>query len=404
MSAPAVFEEPALRRSRLLRWFAARPRIADALVILACVVPIAAVLLLEPPAHAWLGWLCAAATAVALWWRRAYPLAVLLVVSAIAPFNPVFAWAQSPGTFETFFMVYTLAAQRRLRTAILGTLAGAAVVLAASGPAVLLGIRNDYPFSLINFTSLIAIALGVAVRARRARREAIADMIALREERARSAERTRIAAEMHDVVAHSITVMVALAGGAEAGWQKHPERARRALEQLGEVGARALSEMQRTLRVLGEGDEQLGEDLARSGHNLPELAALVAEFREAGLPATLAEDPGLQDAGLQDPALRTTVYRIVRESLTNALRHANGASLVEVRVTIEGGDVVVTVTDNGHADPARETVGAGVGLQAMRERAAAFGGSFEAGPLRVAPESPGGGWRVRARLAVEEAR
>ncbi|QIM16709.1 hypothetical protein G7067_10330 [Leucobacter insecticola] len=398
MSAPAVFEEPALRRPRIVRWFAERPRIADVLVILACAAPASAVLLLEPPTHAWLGWLCVGATALALWRRRQYPLVVLLVVMAFAALNPISAQTMSPGQLETFFTVYTLAAQRRMRTAILGALAGAVVVLAFSGLAVLFGIRDGFPASLLNFTAVIAIALGVAVRASRARREAITTMIEMREERARSAERTRIAAEMHDVVAHSITVMVALAGGAEAGWQKHPERARRALEQLGDVGARALEEMQRTLQVLHEGDEKLTEDLAHSGHNVPELAELVAEFREAGLPVTLAEDPELPS----DPALRTTIYRVVRESLTNTLRHATGTSFVEVKVVRDADDVVATVTDNGRQDPARETAGSRLGLQAMRERAAAFGGTLEAGPLLATPASPGGGWRVCARLKVKE--
>lgn len=400
VSRNTVLSEPVLRRPRIIQWFAARPCIVDVLVILACTVPTVTALVLVPPAHAWLGYLCAAGVAVAFWWRRSHPLPVLLIVVGLAALNPISGASNSVAVFESFFGVYTLASLTRLRTAILGYLLSEAMIFAVAGAALLLGLRETLPAVLLQPGALIALAIGVAVRASRARRSALEDLILMREERAAAAERARITAEMHDVVAHSVTVMIALAGGARAGWEKHPERARDALEQLGTVGAQTLEEMQRILRVLRDGDDALDADLDFSGHNLPPIDELIAMFRAAGLPVTL----NCADTAMPaEPALRTTVYRIVQEALTNALRYATDASYVEVAIHMSDDQLTVTVTDNGKPQSPATIVGAGVGLRAMRERTAAFHGTLQAGPLATSKEAPGTGWRTRATLPLESA-
>ncbi|SJM70764.1 sensor histidine kinase [Gulosibacter sp. 10] len=396
--APQVPQERLLRRSSIAEWFGRRPRIFDVLAIVVCTVPTVFVLVLNRPPYVWLGFACVAAIGLALWWRRSHPATVLVVVAALAALNPVAWTGTSVAFFESDVTVYTLASRRRLRTAILGYLAGEAVIFAVSVVLMLLGLREQGARVLLQPGSLVALAIGIAVRASRARRLALEELIAAREERAAAAERARITAEMHDVVAHSVTVMVALAGGARSGWEKHPQRARDALEQLGEVGSQALEEMQRILRVLRDGDGSLDVDLERSGHNLPSLEELVEGFRSAGLPVVLlggeSELPG-------DPALRTTAYRILRESLTNTLRHSAGATYVEAVVERDGGNLVIAVTDNGRPKDSSERSG-GVGLRAMRERAEAFGGALEAGPVPTGDGAPSTGWRTRAVLPLGE--
>jgi len=396
----AMFDAPLLQRPLAVRWFAERPRIADLLVIAACTVPTVAALLLATPPHAWLGYLCAAGVAIAFWWRRSHPLAVLLTVVPLAALNPISANSTSVAFLESCFALYALAAYRRLPTAILGYLLSEALGFAVAGLTILLGFREGWPIALLQPAALVALALGVAARAARSRRDALHQVVALREERAAAAERARITAELHDVVAHSVTVMIALAGGAAAGWEKHPERARLALDQLGTVGGQALEEMQRILRILRSADTQLDRSLEASGHNVPPIDELVEVFRTAGLPVRLAQAES--DAHIADPALRTTVYRIVQEALTNSLRYARDASHVQVEIDApSGGDrICVTVTDNGRGGATRASLGAGVGLRAMRERAEAFGGHLEAGPLPSAAGTPGTGWRIHASIPL----
>ena len=400
--AATVFDEPVLRR-RVARWFNERPRIADVLMILSCTVPTLAALILAPPPHAWLGYVCAAGVAVAFWWRRSHAFAVLLVVVALATLNPVSANGPTVAFLESVFALYALAKAARLPVTIIGYVLGEGVILAVAGLGILLGLRDGWPVVLLQPASLVALALGFAARASRSRREAVEALVALREDRAAAAERARITAEMHDVVAHSVTVMIALAGGAAAGWEKHPERARDALDQLGNVGARTLEEMQRILRVLRQDDDGLDRNLEASGHNVPSLDELVRVFRAAGLPIVLSAGAGraAREAEAGDPALQTTVYRIVQEALTNVLRHARRVTRVEVEVVHEAGRVTVSVTDDGRGSAPGPSVGAGLGLRAMRERAVAFGGEFSAGPLPARADACRG-WRTRVSVPARE--
>ena len=239
--------------------------------------------------------------------------------------------------------------------------------------------------------NLVAVSIGSSVRNRRLH---VAELIertnALARDRdqqarlARAAERSRIAREMHDVVAHSITVMIALSDGATAALTRSPELSRTALDELSSTGRSALADMRRVLGVLDDD----GAPLAPQPGSL-DLAALVERFRTAGLPVRTR---GLSTALPQEATLQLAVYRIVSEALTNALRHAPGTAQVELCLSRTASAVEIEVLDEGATVPAQDAGGSGRGLIGMSERAAVYGGTVEAGPR------PGGGWRVHATL------
>ncbi|MFH9552108.1 sensor histidine kinase [Streptomyces sp. NPDC017435] len=211
-------------------------------------------------------------------------------------------------------------------------------------------------------------------------------------------ERARIAREVHDVVAHTLSVMVIQAGAGDDVFTERPEQARQALRAI-ETGARsALGELRLLLRAFRLDAEEDGSGEQREpGPSLARLDELADAVRATGMTVDVHRE-GATD-GLS-AAVDLAVYRIVQESLTNTLRHAVGADEVSVcvRVTAGGECVEVTVVDNGRtAHRSSMAVGAGRGLVGMRERARLVGGSLRAGPL------PGGGFEVAARLPWERA-
>lgn len=206
-------------------------------------------------------------------------------------------------------------------------------------------------------------------------------------------ERARIAREVHDVVAHTLSVMVVQAAAAEDVFAERPDQARQALHAI-ETGARsALGELRLTLRAFRAEADQDGEERAREpGPSLARLDKLADTVRATGMTVHVHRE-GSGD-GLP-AAVDQAAYRIVQEALTNTLRHADGADEVSVRVTAEGECVTVTVVDNGRATHGLSlAAGAGRGLVGMKERARLLGGSLRAGPL------PQGGFEVAARLPV----
>jgi len=240
----------------------------------------------------------------------------------------------------------------------------------------------------------IAALLGLNAGHRRRQVAALADRAEhLRRERdheasiAAARERERIAREMHDVIAHSLAVMVALADGAHASVAGRPDESRRAIERVSETGRRTLAEVRRLLTSVREDDRS---SPAAAIPRVEAIPALVEEFRSAGLPVRLEQTGTLRE----DSAVSLTVYRIVQECLTNVLRHAGGVRDVLVRLVFGDRDVTIAVTDV--SSPAHPGDGAGRGLVGIRERAAFYDGSVEAGP------AAGGGWRVFVRLSTEE--
>jgi signal transduction histidine kinase len=207
---------------------------------------------------------------------------------------------------------------------------------------------------------------------------------------AASTERARLARELHDVVAHSLTVVVTLAEAAAASAGTDPPAARDAMGQVATTGRQALAEMRRLVGVLRTEPQDDLADLAPV-RGLDGLDGLVAGARAAGLPVrlTVSGRPRRLNA-----ATDSTAYRIVQESLTNVLKHASSPSAVDVLLRWEEQRLMLQVGDDG-----RSPVGTGEpghGLVGMRERMAIFGGELSAGP------STSGGWRVRATLPLLE--
>jgi signal transduction histidine kinase len=210
-------------------------------------------------------------------------------------------------------------------------------------------------------------------------------------ERAVMGERVRIARELHDVVAHHVSVMGVQAAAARRVMDKDQAKARTALGAV-EHGARtAVEELRRMLNLLratgGAPDER------PTGSGVDRLDELVTNARDAGLAATL----GVYGEPMPLPeSLSQATYRIVQEAVTNALKHAN-ASTLDVRVRYHAAELEIDVTDDGHGAPPDATAGVGLGLIGMRERVAAHDGTLEAG------SRPDGGYRVRARFPLAQA-
>ncbi|WP_240148444.1 sensor histidine kinase [Diaminobutyricibacter tongyongensis] len=202
---------------------------------------------------------------------------------------------------------------------------------------------------------------------------------------ATAAERSRIAREMHDIVSHSLTVMITLADGSAALTATAPERSADAMRQVAETGRSALGDMRRMLGVLSEDDALDAVRQPQPGAD--DLSSLVETFRGAGLPVRFRTTGTAPD----DTGQQLTVYRIVQEALTNVLRYAPAASTVDVVIAYSPSKVTVTVEDDATVHtPAGQ--GAGRGLLGIRERAGLYGGTVESGPR------PAGGWRVHAEL------
>ncbi|TDC19658.1 sensor histidine kinase [Actinomadura bangladeshensis] len=199
-------------------------------------------------------------------------------------------------------------------------------------------------------------------------------------------ERGAIARELHDIVAHSVTVMLIGVRGARDVLETEPQVAARTLEQVETSAERSLAELRRILVLLR--DRQAAE--TRPQPALADLDDLVAGYRAAGLPVRLeiAGEPLDLPSGVE-----LSAYRIIEEALTNALKHA-GATLVTVRLDYGGTDLEVRVHDDGTGTG--EPGPGGHGLVGMRERVAVLGGDLETGP------APGGGFRVAARLPIGE--
>jgi signal transduction histidine kinase len=229
---------------------------------------------------------------------------------------------------------------------------------------------------------------GVFVRARRQATALAEHNAALQRqaEQAVAAERARIARELHDIVAHHLSVVVLQAAGARASGQASDGT----LEKIERSGRQALTEMRRLLGMLREQDE---EPALAPQPGLGELPALAESVRAAGLPVRLVVDG---DGAVLPPAVDVSAYRIVQEALTNVLKHA-GSAHAEVNIGYVDDSVTIEVTDDGPglepADPLwAVTTQSGRGLTGMRERVALFGGDLRAGPR------PDGGFTIRARL------
>lgn len=377
-----------LRRppSRPSAWLRRHPIVIDAAVVLVACAPHLIALLHRPDIQGWWAYPLLAVAAAALLMRRRWPLTVLVIVAVACAFSPVARPGYAFPMIPFSFALYTVASLQPVRRALIGYGVGVGASVLATVPYSLSGVTPPLASALDPY-SLIALVAGLIVRNRREERLRLVELVNERIENAAIVERTRIAAEMHDVVAHALTVIVSLANGAASIRGRSQEKADAAVERIAEVGRDALEDMHRALGILRDADRGLDENLHRSGDDLPTLDELSDRFRAAGLPVVLVRegDPLPEDAGI-----RLAVFRIVQESLTNTLRHAADPSRATVTIRHAAGIIEITVEDDGRS--ARAPSVPGHGLVGMDERAAAYGGHAESA------RGPGGGWRTRAVL------
>lgn len=389
----------------------------------------------------------------ALWWRRTHPTTVLGVEILLGIAAGLATQVQIGFELAAVFALYALAATRGPRWAWCGL---AAATVAFTGTMVATGIgeialpdgsvatsaRDSWVIAalltaLMAIPFLIALTIGLSVYNRRRYVSGLVDranQLALerdqREQLAVAGERVRIARELHDVVAHSLTVMVTLAEGAARLAPRDVERASEVMREVAETGRTALADTRRVVGVLraedgarltgatgtvpGTGPTALDPSApasspSLSGPSAPDdsgpaplapaptegLDDLVGRFRSAGLPVRLTH---VGQRLPEDASLRLAVYRITQESLTNVLRYAPRSAAIDVTVVVDDGGVGVTIENRGAAGAAPPTVtGSGRGLIGMRERVAVFGGTLEAGPTAE-------GWRVVATLPHDSGR
>jgi signal transduction histidine kinase len=213
-------------------------------------------------------------------------------------------------------------------------------------------------------------------------------------------ERARIAREMHDVVSHNLQVMVTLADAACIAQAHDAVRASEAMTEVASTGRQALTDMRRMLGLWRDETDQLdpailpGDGVEPPQPRIDELHGLIERVRATGLPVDLTQEG--EPFGLSEAA-ELTVFRIVQEALTNALRHANAPDRVEVVLSFRDPDLALAVTDSGGSETSAThgsslVKSGGHGVPNMSERAEAFGGTLSAGPM------PGGGWRVATIL------
>jgi len=301
-------------------------------------------------------------------------------------------WPSAPGDVALLAALYTVAADRPPRVAATGFfILECGAVLAA----VRWGASAPVTFASVSGAVVAALVTGLYVRARRAHVASLVERAAqLESERdqqallAAAAERARISREMHDVVAHSLAVVVSLANGATAKLGRDPEQSREALESISEIGRQALADTRRLLSVL-RAEEAFAERAPQPG--IEQIADLVEHAASTGLAATLTVrgDPVPVAAG---PAL--AAYRIVQEAITNTVKHAEGAASAAVELTWTPRCLQITVTDDGHGSSRPTDSPGGFGLAGIRERAALYGGTATADPRHQ------GGWQVSATIPL----
>jgi signal transduction histidine kinase len=359
------------------------PPAVDAVITVVCWINVA----IQDLADARLTWpvtIVATAGTLPLLWRRRYPLAVTMVAGVGTTWLAI-AGAAGDLPAAQLVATYTFAAlcppARRL--------VGAAGTVVGITLSVMVPEKNVLNLGVVGIAFAMAYALGTAARARR-------DRIAMLEERARrlageqdaaaTRERERIAREMHDILAHAMSMVVIQAEAGPVAVRTDPDKAEEVFEIISATAREALAQLRRALGVL-----RSEEAARRPQPGLGTLPELVADVGRTGLAVTLDEDG---ESRAVPPDLAATAYRIVQESLTNAVRHA-AANSVRVHLEWQADTLRIEVCDDGRG-PAGDGDAGGHGLVGMRERVTAAGGE-----LSLGPGAGGIGYRVAARLPIE---
>ena len=330
--------------------------------------------------------------------RRRNPLRILAVTGAAITLYSVLGYANGSGQLGVFVAFYTVAANEPRRRALAAAAITAVGILISLVAYALSASLSDWAPSLGSTYVLFGVAwlVGDNLRVRRAYTRELedraTDLMADREDRASMAvieERARIARELHDVVAHYVSVMVVQAAAARRVADKDPTAARGALEAVESAGRTALAEMRRMLEVLRADDPGMGPQ-----PGLDELDRLIDHVRGVGLPVELK----IEGTACCLPAgMDLAAYRIVQEALTNTVKHGGKASaVVTVRYKTDTLEIEVLDDGRGAAAPLLSLgVPGGHGLIGMKERVALFGGQLSVGPVLT------GGYRVFARMPIE---
>ena len=334
---------------------------------------------------------------VPLAFRRWAPLPVFVLIIAAVCMYYWLGYEVTDGTLATFVGVYTVAAYEERGKSIVG------LGLQILGMIWYWTTRAE-PFDpttpiWIGILGLLSWGLGEYVKGRRAytvRVEALAERLDhLRELEARQAawqERARLARELHDVIGHTVNVMVIQAGAGRRSLANDPATATKALQTIESIGREALDELDRLLGILRTEDE--GTDLPPPP-GLDQVRSLASRFEDSGLPVEITIEG--EEVALPR-SLDQSAYRIIQEALTNALRHAGGA-IAHVAVRYRGDQLELEVADDGREDRAqRDHPGGGRGLIGIQERVALFGGDLDAGP------GPSGGFVIRCRFPLTASR
>ena len=335
--------------------------------------------------------LLVAIACLALAGRRRWPVTVLAVSTAAVAAFSLLGYVNGAALVAPILALYAAATQVSVRRAVAATVVTVVVLMVATGARNPFGQISGGGFDLVPFLGAAALFAGIAVANRRAYAESIrarAEQAAEQAARHRiDEERLRIARELHDVVAHTMATINVQAGVAVHVLPTRPEAAADALQAIKAASKEGLRELRAILNVLRQADDA---DPTQPTPGTAQLETLVDGARRAGLETTLSV------TGTPAPlpaAVDLAAYRIVQESLTNAIRHA-GPAQASVWLSYGDDELRIDVADTGRGKPVGVSEGAGHGLVGMRERAAAVGGSVETGP------SPGGGFRVAARLPL----
>lgn len=397
------------------RFLAAHPLVVDVTVAAVYLIPslLGALVLsaVDPTPQELVHLVLTSVAGIALLARRQQP-AVVFALATVLLGSSVFL-GRDMDVVPTLMALYALAVYRSIRAAWIAFGVTAAVTVSTvTVETVLARVRAYTPLEtaaipsgiLVLSFSVVAVLIGSNVGNRRRYLDALIDRARqLARERdqqaeiAAAAERSRIAREMHDIVSHSLTVMITLADGSarladsaarDAGTAPREgdpptplARSAETMRLVAETGRGALADMRRLLGVLRDGD---GDAAREPQPGVADLRDLVETFRAASLPVRITVSGTPPD----DVGQQLTVYRVVQEGLTNALRYASTATAVRVVIVFQPGTVVITVDDDAALHPEAEQ-GSGRGLLGLRERVGLYGGTMEAGPR------PGGGWRVR---------
>ncbi|MGW3350601.1 sensor histidine kinase [Nonomuraea rubra] len=343
--------------------------------------------------------LVAASVPVAV--RRRWPLSALCAGLVPETLLNALGYGTGMSSLAGIVLLYSVASYRGLAVALAGLLLSLVTYLAgaASSP-VRAGSPSEY---VVTAVVLVAVwGAGRSLRLRRAYLEELKDRAARLERAhaadtraARAEERSRIARELHDVVAHHVSVMTVQAAAARRVLASDPDLAREALSAIEHTGRLAMAEMRNIVGVLRTDTRADARAELGPQPGVRDLPSLVEQMREAGLPTRLLVqgEPVALPAGVDLAA-----YRLVQEGLTNSLRHAGAGAEAVVTVRYEPYELDVRVEDDGRGAAQEMELSSppGHGLVGIRERVALYGGILNIGPL------PGGGFEVRARLPLKD--